>query len=173
MIIVGYPGIGKSSLAGHLINTGDGHQMTCIDLESSNFNNTEDTKTKDWCKYYINIAIDLSNQGFIVFVSSHKDVIEELVRRDTVGSPHNMTIIIPNLDYKTAWIDKLYHRTKSHETDKNRRAYEHVKDCFDKDMEQLLDYSEKYNINLVQIQDPYNYRLEDVVETAYELVTFS
>ena len=178
MIIVGYPGIGKSSLAGHSIYTNHG-EIVCIDLESSNFNNTKGNKIKDWYKYYVELVIDLSSQGFIVFVSSHKDVIEELVKRETIGIyPHHTTIIIPNPDYKTAWVDKLQHRltrtiTKNiQEYEKNHRAYHHVKDYFDEDMIQLFDYCGKYNINMVQI-DPYNYRLEDIVKDVYDKATRS
>ena len=60
MIIVGYPCIGKSTYAA-------GHPYRAIDLESSNF-----VKDDNWVKSYCNVAIDLSRQGHVVFVSSHR-----------------------------------------------------------------------------------------------------
>lgn len=69
MIIIGYPGIGKSTLAGK------DHKF--IDLESSNFK-IEDERSEDWYKVYCKVAEDLSRQGYIVFVSSHLAVREAL-----------------------------------------------------------------------------------------------
>ena len=70
MIIIGYQGIGKSSVSGA--------DSGCIDLESSNFWN-EGVRADDWYIYYCNIALDLSKQGFTVFTSSHKEVREYLL----------------------------------------------------------------------------------------------
>ena len=69
MIIVGYQGIGKSSLAG---------VGNCIDLESSNFwiNGKRDP---EWYKPYCKIADHLSKQGYTVFTSSHEVVRRELM----------------------------------------------------------------------------------------------
>ena len=66
MIIVGYPGIGKSTLCQHREN--------CIDLESSCF----DKSNKKWYKDYCNVAVDLHKQGNIALVSNHESVYEEL-----------------------------------------------------------------------------------------------
>lgn len=48
MIVVGYPGIGKSTLCQHREN--------CIDLESSCF----DKSNKNWYKDYCNVAVDFT-----------------------------------------------------------------------------------------------------------------
>ena len=58
MIISGYQGIGKSSLAG---------SHNCIDLESGNFW-IDGVRDNDWYKPYCKIANHLSEQGYIVFV---------------------------------------------------------------------------------------------------------
>jgi ABC-type cobalamin/Fe3+-siderophores transport system ATPase subunit len=63
MIVVGYQGIGKSSMAK---NNAD-----VIDLESGNFW-VDGKRIDDWYKIYANIAKHLSDQGKIVFTSSHK-----------------------------------------------------------------------------------------------------
>ena len=69
MIIIGYQGIGKSTLAKN--------SLKYIDLESGNFwiNGERD---EQWYKPYCNIANHLSAQGYTVFTSSHKEVREEL-----------------------------------------------------------------------------------------------
>ena len=63
MIIIGFPGIGKSTVS----KTNDKY----IDLESSCF---DKDANKLWYKDYCKTAIDLSNQGYVVFVSSHDKV---------------------------------------------------------------------------------------------------
>ena len=70
MIFVGYQGIGKSSISGN------GN----IDLESGNFW-VNLTRYCDWYKVYCNIAKSLSEQGYNVFLSSHKVVRDELKKK--------------------------------------------------------------------------------------------
>ena len=96
MIIIGYQGIGKSSLSNP--------HLGYIDLESSNFK-VDGIKIEGWQKIYCNIAKHLSNQGFKVFVSSHIEVREEL--RDC---NEEVVIIYPNLKLKDEWTDKLRKR---------------------------------------------------------------
>ena len=69
MIIIGYQGIGKSTLANCNLNY--------VDLESSNFY-IDGKRADDWYKPYCKIAEHLSQQGYYVFVSSHKVVRDEL-----------------------------------------------------------------------------------------------
>ena len=72
LIICGYPGIGKSSIAGW---------NNCIDLESSYFSRDEkgfalcDT---DWVTRYCKLAFDLARQGFTVLLSCHELVRNQL-----------------------------------------------------------------------------------------------
>ena len=72
MIISGYQGIGKSSLAG---------KNNCIDLESGNFW-VDGKRADDWYKPYCQIANHLSQQGYTVFVSSHEVVRKELEKSE-------------------------------------------------------------------------------------------
>ena len=95
MIYVGYQGVGKSSIAG---------KNNCIDLESGNFW-VEGERPKDWYKFYCNIAQHLSNQGYNVFISSHKVVREELNRRNA-----KFKVICPSLDLATKWVERLQKR---------------------------------------------------------------
>ena len=66
MIIIGYPGVGKSTLAGRY--------KEYIDLESSNWNGPDNTKPDNWWWSYGKVAEDLSRQGYRVFVSCHPSV---------------------------------------------------------------------------------------------------
>ena len=65
MIIIGYQGIGKSTLA----NIDNAY----IDLESSNFWHKGE-RYDNWYIYYGKIAESLSRQNYNVFTSSHREV---------------------------------------------------------------------------------------------------
>ena len=65
MIVIGYQGIGKSTLANK--------DLRFIDLESGNFW-VDGKRADDWYKPYCQIAEHLSRQGYIVFTSSHEVV---------------------------------------------------------------------------------------------------
>lgn len=103
MIIIGYQGIGKSTLAGET--------NKYIDLESSNFNDfVTGKKIEDWHIPYCKIAEDLSRQGYIVFTSCHKEVQEWLQ-----DSEELVALCYPSLKLKEEWIRRLidrYERTK-------------------------------------------------------------
>ena len=78
MIITGYQGIGKSTLANK--------RPDIIDLESSCFWKTENgvkTRPDDWYVYYCQMAEHLSRRGYIVFVSYHPEVREYLENHGT------------------------------------------------------------------------------------------
>ena len=68
-IIIGFPGVGKSTVA-----KGD---TRFIDLESSTFM-VDGQRSEDWYKIYVNVAIDLAKQ-YNVFISSHMAVQNYLV----------------------------------------------------------------------------------------------
>ena len=77
MIIIGYQGIGKSTLAAS--------ELKYIDLESSNFwfydsETKQKVRHSNWYEMYCNVAENLSRQGYIVFVSSHQPVRERLLK---------------------------------------------------------------------------------------------
>ena len=108
MIISGYQGIGKSSLAG---------KNNCIDLESGNFW-VDGKRADDWYKPYCQIANHLSEQGYTVFVSSH-----EPVRRELEKSKEPVYVIFPAIDLKDEWIKKLEDRYNNTKLDKDRIAF--------------------------------------------------
>ena len=109
MIIIGYPGIGKSTLA-----VGDNKY---IDLESSLFNDEEGKKPKYWHQTYCKIAEDLSKQGYIVFVSCHKEVQDYLSTSNEL-----VALCYPSLELKNLWFGKLLSRYEQDSSDKNLAA---------------------------------------------------
>ena len=123
MIVIGYPGVGKSTLARQMKNY--------IDLESSTFF-ANGQRPDDWYVYYCNVAEDLSRQGKVVFVSSHKLVVDELLERDEMTC-----VIYPDPKLKESWIIKLLNRYEDSKLDKDLKAYERARDHFDEDIDNL------------------------------------
>ena len=120
MIIIGYQGIGKSTLA----------NIDCfneyIDLESGNFWIDEGIRHQDWYIVYCNIAESLSEQGYTVFVSSHKDVRNELAKRNTY------TVCCAPMPYlKEQWVKKLEDRYAQTHLSKDYKAWKNAEECFD------------------------------------------
>ena len=109
MIIVGYQGIGKSSISNS--------DTRCIDLESGNFF-VDGKRPDDSYKYYVQIAKHLSAQGYTVFVSSHKVVRDEL----KATNAEDVAVCFPNINIKEQWIERLRDRHKRTGLDKDWRA---------------------------------------------------
>lgn len=130
MIIVGYQGIGKSTLANK--------DLRYIDLESSNFF-VDGKRADNWYITYCKIAVSLSNQGYYVFMSSHQVVRDELNKIPYVEK----MIVCPSLELKDDWIKKLQIRyensTTSQEEDKNYKAYMNAVDRYEDNIRELMD----------------------------------
>lgn len=143
MIVVGYQGIGKSS---HTL------PYQFIDLESSNFNIR--VVKDDWWQYmYVDTAIHLNEQGYNVWLSSHKCVREALNDRQV-----RFGVILPELQMKNIWLEKLERRYNATGLEKDLRALTKAKEHFDDDIKDLRqetfcsfitdkDYSLKNNID--------------------------
>ena len=144
MIISGYQGIGKSTLAG---------KDNCIDLESSNF--WEDYKRPDdWYKIYCNIAIELSKQGYIVFVSSH-----EKVRRELEKSNQLAFAVFPSLHLRDEWVRKLEKRYEESNLYKDYKAYKNAEDHYKENIMEIM----RGNLTFYEITKM-DYDLKDIVE---------
>lgn len=144
MIIIGYQGIGKSSLAG---------KNNCIDLESGNFF-VDGTRDENWYKCYVSIAEHLSNQGYTVFVSSHKVVRDELRK-----SKCRVASIFPALHLKELWLKKLRDRYESTKKDKDYKAYMNAKEMYDQNIHDLS--LDPFSTQIIRRMD---YLLCDLVE---------
>ncbi len=142
MIVIGYQGIGKSSLAGR--------DNRFIDLESSNFW-VDGKRADDWYKPYCQIAEHLSQQGYIVFTSSH-----EVVRNQLVGSSEPVVVVYPAPELKTEWLEKLANRYQRTGLDKDYKAYMNAEDRYTENIQELATCDIPYKLSLTDI----NYDLE-------------
>ena len=154
MIIIGYQGIGKSTLASK--------SKQYVDLESSSFWYTDEggnsLRWPNWYDIYCNIAEHLSQQGYDVFVSSHA-----LVRKRLQKSNEYVVAICPSIELESGWIDKLHTRYINSCLEKDYKAWqnavgryaENIKeiliDCktiiihdMDYDLEKLIDSYKRY-----------------------------
>ena len=123
MIIVGYQGIGKSTLAG---------TNNCIDLESGNFW-VDGKRADDWYKTYCQIANHLSEQGYTVFTSSH-----EVVRKELEKSNEKVFVVFPAINLKDKWIDKLKARYEATGLDKDFKAFANAEDRYKENITELM-----------------------------------
>ena len=123
MIVIGYQGIGKSTLAGK--------NNQFIDLESGNFW-VDGKRAEDWYKPYCQIAEHLSQQGYIVFTSSH-----EVVRNQLAKSKEIVAVIYPAPELKTAWLEKLCDRYRRTGLDKDYKAYMNAEDRYTENIQEL------------------------------------
>ena len=154
MIYIGYQGIGKSTLCKS--------QIKAIDLESSLFTypneNQEMKRDPNWYKPYVNIAKDLSDQGYSVFVSSHKEVRTEL-RNYT-----KCVAIVPDLSLKDEWVFKLKDRYNMEETsgdpnaEKHKFAYLNAEACYEENIKDIMN-----DIENVIIIPNMKYKLKELI----------
>lgn len=151
MIIIGYPGIGKSSYARF-----KGGRHT-IDLESSCF-----VKDDNWAVSYCNVAVDLAKQGFDVFVSSH-----DAVRKALMASCYyRIFAVYPSLCIKKDWISRLEARYKRTGLEKDLRSLERARAYYEVDITALKNDAMKLR-GFYEICS-YDYELGDAVEQFYD-----
>ena len=148
MIVVGYQGIGKSTLC-----KSKNISFRFIDLESSSFRGKDGARPDDWYIYYCNVAEHLSKQNCVVFVSSHKEV------RDILkNSNENVVCVFPSLKIKDEWIKRLENRYNMTKSDKDYRAWKNALQCYDNNVKDL----ENCGIPFIEI-DNMNYKLDEII----------
>lgn len=154
VIISGYQGIGKSTLAKT--------DSFFIDLESSNFfvtnSNGEKVRDENWYKAYGNIALTLAEQGFDVFISSHKQV------RDYLSSiakcrDIKLLLIYPTEELQEPWIRKLQDRYIATCSEKDFKAYIGAKTYY---LDNIKDLREQESWDRIEI-DKMDYSLFDLI----------
>lgn len=159
MIIIGYQGIGKSTLAG---------KYRYIDLESGNFWRCDETtghavRYDYWYISYCQIAEHLSQQGFDVFVSSH-----EVVRKQLRNSKEDVVVIFPSIHLKEYWIDKLRVRYEHSGLVKDYKAYMNAVDRYEENINEINNQEFeagkiiRYEIGRI------DYSLEDIIKEIKE-----
>ena len=147
MIIIGYPGVGKTSLAGRC--------RQYIDLESSNWNNPDNTKPDMWWWSYGKIAEDLSRQGYRVFVSCHPSV-----QKYFEESNEYVMVLYPSLELKEEWIKRVSDRYERDRSIKNLSALNNVELYYDKQIKSLNDSLFENKLVLKDI----NYTLDNEID---------
>lgn len=145
MIIVGYQGIGKSSVAG---------KNDIIDLESNNFFHRKQ-KPKHWYIYYCNIAEHLSKQGYIVLISSH-EVVRKHLRKHCKEPVYS---VFPSVDLRKEWIDRLTTRYERTRLEKDFKALVNTRDCYEDSIKEM----KRAGFKFFEIRDM-EYRLEDIID---------
>ncbi len=163
LIIIGYPGIGKSSIVkdmNFILNS----KINLIDFESSLFK-VSDTRYPDWPIVYVNLAISLAKQGYVVLISSHECVREEIAKRNRDG--WNVVSIAPSVELKDEWLDKLLDRYKRTATEKDSMAYRAAKERYSED---VLDISAEKNMSHI-ILETMEYDLSAIVEYLVKIFT--
>ena len=121
LIICGYPGVGKSSIAGW---------NNCIDLESSWFSLDKDGNRvypdEDWCINYCSLAMNLATQGFTVLLSTHVCVINQLREwKWFLDNKYFVKVVLfaPRSSMKKEWTLRLVNRYIESENEKDLRAF--------------------------------------------------
>ena len=147
MIIIGYPGVGKTSLAGRY--------NQYIDLESSNWNNPDNTKPDMWWWSYGKVAEDLSRQGYRVFVSCHPQV-----QKYFEESNEYVMVLYPSLELKEEWIKRVCDRYKRDNSMKNLAALNNVELYYDKQINSLNNSPFKNKLVLKDM----NYTLDNEID---------
>jgi len=125
MILVGYQGVGKSTLAKD--------RLDCIDLESGCFWH-DGKRPDDWYIYYCQIAEHLSAQGYMVFVSSHK-VVRDYLKEN---SKEKLYVVYPALHLKDVWCTKLKERYESTNLEKDYKAWKNAEDRYIENIRELM-----------------------------------
>lgn len=139
MIFVGYQGVGKSTLANE--------DLRFVDLESS-YTFIDGVRPEGWEKIYVNFALCLSEQGRYVFLSSHKEVRNELKRRKI-----QFTCIVPKLELKDKWIERLENRYIETKTIKDLKALLNAKEYFEENVKDIIQDGNFQNNYLWYIED--------------------
>lgn len=113
MIIVGFPGVGKTSVCAG--------RNWYVDMESSDYR-----KYDGWQVGYVDAAARISRVGATVFTSSHKEVRDELARRQPEVTVCEV-FPAPSAEMEKLWIKRLGDRLEKDPSAKNLAAYLHVR----------------------------------------------
>lgn len=170
MIILGYPGVGKSYACGK--------DRGIIDLESSFFHSEYANNTL--VEPYVRVAIDLHQQGYTVCISSHwaiRNTLRNMLRIRLVWPDvnqslkdewikRNVAMIYPDQSLKDAWIERLknrYHESQKCQDvpwiiEKNYIAWQRAIDYYDIDIYDMSQ-CEEFTKYVIEDLDSYDVRV--------------
>lgn len=154
-IVIGYQGIGKSTLASK--------HISYIDLESSCMTDDVGFRPEHWEQLYGRTAIHLALQNHCVFVSSHS-IVQDYLTATAKLFDVPVLICYPDASLKHAWLEKLEARYKKCPTLKNKKAYLNALDGFD-DQIAVLEKCPGIKVKLTDV----NYDLDNLILDALEI----
>ena len=158
MVIIGYQGIGKSTAAKD--------DLRYIDLESTNFRvGPNGEKDEHWYAAYANVALDLSRQGYRVFVSSHAPVRQWLGEHQRVDD--FIFICYPAIALKDQWIDRLQKRFDQTGLKKDELALLNAKDRYADNIREMMLDGEKYHFIPLELRGM-TYDLKTFIEASFD-----
>ncbi len=164
LIIIGYPGIGKTTLANSSTSRMGSRSEEIIDLESSIFN-VDGERDENWYVVYCRLAISFARQGYTVLTSSHQEVINEFKRYEP-SNEYSIFVIVPHKDLKDEWTKKLLERYKKDNSQKNGNALKRVQEFFVSDIE-LLSMQHYFSVIFIESM---NYNLDAMIDCMQYLV---
>lgn len=150
LIVIGYQGIGKSTLAKR--------DYRYVDLESSALRHEDGTRAYNWYESYCMMAEWLSKQGYIVFVSSHEKVCDYLNKH----CKEPFCAIVPSLSLKDWWLKKLHNRYNDTKDMKDALAYYRAIHWFEQDVTAIKD-----DIQITKEITTTDYDLARIVDSLY------
>lgn len=145
MIICGYPCIGKSTVASQCSNV--------IDLESSHFK-VQGRDNTDWEMGYCKMAKELSDQGYVVFTSTHKQV-RDMFNKLDIG----FNVCYPAPELKEQWIERATERATRSALYKDNMALDRIRDYYEEDINDLM--HTRCEDHLIITEVPYD--LKDII----------
>lgn len=164
MIIFGYPGIGKTTLVKEGFTRSDCHGT--IDLESSMFRtDMHPERSEDWYQAYGNIAIDLSNQGFLVFCACHP-IIRDYIAKKVPNN--NYVIIFPSINLREEWLYRLRQRYFNTKSNKDLNALEYAENHYSESVYQLYKQNQFDTVTLENMEYDLREEIERIFNTLKE-----
>ena len=153
MIIFGYQGIGKSTLANRNIDT------IFIDLESSMFRTPmHPERSEDWFQAYGNIVYDLNKQNKFIFSACYQQI------RDYIASEKDLkgvmsVICYPSIELREEWLYRLRQRWIDTQLPKDKAALDYAEASYSSSIKALDKDTDYDHLILTKM----NYNLHDIL----------
>ncbi len=168
MILLGYQGIGKSTMAKK------NKDLSVIDLESSCYT-WGSRKLEDWHKAYADNALHLSRQGYTVFIATHAPVREWIGGHNTTFPlgvqidgmyEEQVAVVVPDTSLKDEWVAKLRKRYEATKLMKDYCAWMNADDRFVDNINEIMADAEKYSWGTIIIPS-LEYDLRKLISEKY------
>lgn len=154
-IIIGYAGIGKSTLGGR--------ENGFVDLEVTSFLVNGNNHLENWPPMFVRIALDLSHQGYNVLVTGHSETRELFKTMNTTGE--KIFMCYPSMHLKDLWVKKLHERYVRTGLRKDCGTWFCAKNNFENHIKELVNDADRLGFTKIELND-FNYVLKDVLVEA-------